>query len=58
MTFLYSECLSMVQNEKRKDLANMYPLLKSVPNGISVLVDTVYDHIRNQGLQVSNLSKW
>lgn len=54
--FLYSECNSMVQEERRKDLANMYPLLKSVSNGVSVLVETVLDHIRNQGLKaISNL---
>lgn len=50
--FLYSECNAMVQEERRKDLANMYPLLKSVSNGVSVLVETVLDHIRNQGLKV------
>lgn len=56
LSFLYSECSAMVQNERRKDLANMYPLLKSVSNGVSVLVETVLEHIRQQGLQaIGNL---
>ncbi|XP_025833506.1 cullin-2 [Agrilus planipennis] len=54
--FLYSECMNMVQGERKKDLSNMYSLLKSVPNAISVLVDTVLEHIKAQGLTaVSNL---
>lgn len=51
LSFLYSECSAMVRDERRKDLANMYPLLKSVSNGVSVLVETVLEHIRQQGLQ-------
>lgn len=31
----------------------MYCLLKSAQNAIAVLVDTVYDHIKKQGLAVS-----
>ncbi|XP_050305798.1 cullin-2 [Anthonomus grandis grandis] len=48
--FIYSECQSMVKNEKKKDLSNMYDLLKNVANGLGTLVDTVFDHIKNQGL--------
>lgn len=55
LQFLYSECTTMVQEERRKDLANMYPLLKSVSNGVTVLVDTVLDHIKSQGLQVCGI---
>ncbi|KAL1502791.1 hypothetical protein ABEB36_007887 [Hypothenemus hampei] len=50
LQFLYSECQNMVKYEKKKDLSNMYDLLKSVPNALIVLVDTVFDHIKNQGL--------
>ncbi|ENN72501.1 hypothetical protein HUJ04_001100 [Dendroctonus ponderosae] len=50
LQFLYSECTNMVKYEKKKDLANMYELLKSVTDALVVLVDTVFDHIKNQGL--------
>nr|XP_023030430.1 cullin-2 [Leptinotarsa decemlineata] len=50
LQFLYSECMNMVQGERRKDLSNMYDLLKSVQNAMIVLVDTVLDHIKTQGL--------
>lgn len=53
LSFLYSECMNMVQGERRKDLSNMYNLLKSVQNAISVLVETVLEHIKTQGLVVS-----
>ncbi|KAK9745256.1 Cullin family [Popillia japonica] len=56
LSFLYSECMNMVQGERKKDLSNMYNLLKSVPNALSVLVDTVLDHIKTQGLSaIGNL---
>ncbi|XP_076257088.1 cullin 2 isoform X1 [Rhynchophorus ferrugineus] len=50
LQFLYSECQNMVKFEQRKDLSNMYDLLKTVPNALVSLVDTVFDHIKNQGL--------
>ncbi|XP_072383725.1 cullin-2 [Diabrotica undecimpunctata] len=56
LQFLYSECLNMVQQERKKDLSNMYDLLKSVQNAMVVLVETVLDHIKTQGLTaVGNL---
>ncbi|XP_060534428.1 cullin-2 [Cylas formicarius] len=50
LQFLYSECQNMVKYERKGDLSNMYDLLKSVPNALVVLVDTVFDHIKSQGL--------
>ncbi|XP_071057116.1 cullin-2 isoform X2 [Onthophagus taurus] len=50
LVFLYSECTSMVEAEQAQDLSNMYSLLKSVPNGLNVLVEIVLNHIKNQGL--------
>nr|CAH7735008.1 unnamed protein product [Callosobruchus chinensis] len=50
LQFLYSECMNMVQGERRKDLSNMYDLLRGIQNAIVVLVDTVLDHIKTQGL--------
>lgn len=58
LPFLYSECLNMVQGERKKDLSNMYSLLKSVQHAMSVLVNTVYEHIKKQGLEVSFLMKF
>ena len=43
----------MVQGERKKDLSNMYDLLKSVQNAMVLLIDTVLDHIKTQGLAVS-----
>lgn len=54
LQFLYSECMHMVKTENKKDLANMYDLLKSVQNAMLVLVDTVLDHIKTQGLSAIN----
>ena len=53
LEFLYSECTAMVQGERKKDLSNMYDLLKSVQNAMVLLIDTVLDHIKTQGLAVS-----
>ena len=40
----------MVENDRRKDLANMYCLLKPLPGGLSVLADTLEHHMQNEGL--------
>ncbi|XP_019874549.1 cullin-2 isoform X2 [Aethina tumida] len=50
LPFLYSECMNMVQSERRKDLGNMYDLLHSVQNAMIVLVETMLEHIKTQGL--------
>lgn len=56
LPFLYSECMNMVQAERKKDLSNMYTLLKSVPNALTVFIDTVLEHIKTQGLSaIGNL---
>lgn len=44
--------MNMVQAEKKRDLSNMYSLLKSVPNALSVFIDTVLEHIKLQGFAV------
>lgn len=49
--FLHGECETMVTRERRKDLANMYTLLKSVNGGLAVLINHVRDHIKQQGLE-------
>uniref|UniRef100_A0A1B6DHH6 Cullin-2 n=1 Tax=Clastoptera arizonana TaxID=38151 RepID=A0A1B6DHH6_9HEMI len=51
LEFLHGECKAMVIQERKKDLSNMYPLLKSIANGVNVLIDHVREHIKQQGLE-------
>ncbi|KAJ9598457.1 hypothetical protein L9F63_010853, partial [Diploptera punctata] len=51
LAFLHGECKEMVQQERRKDLSNMYPLLRSVKDGIGVLILELLEHIKAQGLE-------
>lgn len=51
LSFLHGECKAMVNQERKKDLANMYPLLRSISSGVSVLIGHVMDHIKQQGLE-------
>lgn len=55
--FLYSECKEMVSQEKRSDLKNMYTLLKPVPDGLKVLIQTFLDHIKNEGIETISTLK-
>ena len=41
LSFLQTECPSMVHNEARKDLQNMYRLLKPIDSGLQVLVTEI-----------------
>ncbi|KAH9488657.1 Cullin-2, partial [Bulinus truncatus] len=49
--FLHGECRDMVEQEKRKDLTNLYILLKPIHKGLEVLVKEVENHIKQQGIQ-------
>lgn len=49
--FLHGECKDMVTQERRKDLTNLYTLLKPIHKGLEVLVREVEDHIRHQGME-------
>ncbi|KAK7010319.1 cullin-2 [Biomphalaria glabrata] len=49
--FLHGECKDMVEQEKRKDLTNLYILLKPIHKGLEVLVKEVESHIKQQGIQ-------
>ncbi|XP_023933316.1 cullin-2 [Lingula anatina] len=51
LLFLHGECKEMVQKEKRKDLSNMYILLKPVHGGLGVLISEVENHIKHTGLE-------
>ena len=55
LSFLHSECREMVNQDRRKDLHNMYTLLKPVEMGLPVLVKELQDHMTRIGLEaVSN----
>ncbi|BFZ01433.1 hypothetical protein BsWGS_04472 [Bradybaena similaris] len=49
--FLHGECKEMVEHEKRKDLTNLYILLKPIHKGLDTLVKEVETHIKQQGMQ-------
>lgn len=51
LSFLHSECRSMVHQDMRRDLHNMYVLLKPVEMGLPVLVKELQDHITRTGLE-------
>lgn len=48
---LHTEAEMMIKNESRRDLALLYPLLRSLPGGLDPLVQHLTDHIKQQGLQ-------
>ncbi|KAI1288072.1 Cullin-2 [Halotydeus destructor] len=57
LPFLHGECKLMVDSDKRKDMQNMYKLLKPIESGLSVLVQEVQQHVTRLGLTaVSNLA--
>ena len=49
---LHSECKPMVEKELKRDLANMYRLLKPIQGAQQVLLDEVQGHIKHQGLEL------
>ncbi|KAL5007129.1 hypothetical protein ScPMuIL_015935 [Solemya velum] len=54
--FLKSDCKELMHTERRKDLGNMYTLLKPIQRGLGFLIQQVEDHIRQMGLEaVKNL---
>lgn len=57
LQFLHGECRAMVQQQRKKDLQNMYTLLRSINNGLGVLVQEVQSHIQTKGSEaVTNLA--
>ncbi|CAG2053629.1 unnamed protein product [Timema podura] len=51
LSFLHGECKPMVQQERNKDLNNMFQLLRLVNDGISVLITEIMEHIKTQGIE-------
>ncbi|KAJ8679584.1 hypothetical protein QAD02_015371 [Eretmocerus hayati] len=51
VSWLHTEADGMVEHERRKDLALIYPLLRPLPSGLSHLVKKLTEHIKHEGLQ-------
>lgn len=41
----------MIDNERKRDLSLLYPLLRPLPSGLTALVQKFTQHITQQGLQ-------
>nr|XP_019943416.1 PREDICTED: cullin-2 isoform X1 [Paralichthys olivaceus] len=58
LQFLHGECQSIIRQEKREDMANMYTLLRAVANGLPHMIQELQVHIHNEGIRgTSNLSQ-
>ncbi|KAM9308850.1 cullin-2 isoform 2-T2 [Gastrophryne carolinensis] len=58
LQFLHAECHTIVRQERRSDMSNMYILLRSVSNGLPHMIQELQNHIHDEGLRaVSNLSQ-
>uniref|UniRef100_A0A8C9T5B9 Cullin 2 n=1 Tax=Scleropages formosus TaxID=113540 RepID=A0A8C9T5B9_SCLFO len=58
LQFLHGECQSIVRQEKRDDMANMYTLLRAVSSGLPHMIHELQVHIHDEGLRaISNLSQ-
>lgn len=51
VAWLHSEGKNMIDNERKRDLILLYPLLRPLPSGLAVLVQKFTQHITQQGLQ-------
>ncbi|XP_068094700.1 cullin-2 [Hyperolius riggenbachi] len=58
LQFLHAECHTIIRQERRSDMANMYTLLRAVSNGLPHMIQELQNHIHDEGLRaVSNLSQ-
>ncbi|XP_058830462.1 cullin-2 [Topomyia yanbarensis] len=57
LEYLYSECNEMVSLEKRKDLKNLYTILKPIPNALKSLVQSFLEHISSDGIRMISTLK-
>lgn len=49
---LHGECESMIKEERREDMHNIYLLLRDIKDGMTTLVDTFREHIKHHGIRV------
>lgn len=57
LDFLYSECKEMVAQERHHDLRNMYRLLKPIPDALKMLIQSLLEHIKNEGIETISTLK-
>ncbi|XP_055599572.1 cullin-2 [Uranotaenia lowii] len=57
LDFLYSECNDMVSSENRKDLRNLYTILKPIPDALKLLVQTFLEYIKGEGIKMISTLK-
>lgn len=57
VAWLHTEVDAMVENERKKDLALIYPLLRPLPSGLAHFVQKFTDHITREGLRAINSSQ-
>lgn len=51
IAWLHAEAEGMIENERRRDLSLLYPLLRPLPSGLTPVVQKLIQHITQQGLQ-------
>lgn len=52
LEFLHGECETMIKEEQREDMHNIYLLLREVKDGMNTLVDIFREHIKQHGIRV------
>ena len=50
--YLYSHTRVMVQEERRRDLSNLFVLLSGIPHALEPVILEFEDHVKCQGRQV------
>ncbi|XP_034937978.1 cullin-2 [Chelonus insularis] len=48
--WLHAESATMIEEERKRDLSLLYPLLRSIPGALSPLITKLTQHITQQGL--------
>ena len=51
-SYIYSEVQSMVQEERKGDLKNLFHLLNGIPGALDLLLDRFEERIKSQGVFV------
>ena len=51
VAWLHTEAEIMIENEHRRNLSLLYPLLMPIPSGLAPLVQKLTQHITQQGMQ-------
>lgn len=52
LDFLHGESESMIKEERRNDMHNIYLLLREIKDGMTSLVDIFREHIKQHGIRV------